>query len=80
MPQTPEQKAAEKAAAEETKRIAAEQKAAEKAAGRAGTTSVSVFGPDGNFIRSYTAERHGEAFISLAEGFAEKKGGTVRKS
>lgn len=36
---------------------------------------VSVFAPDGGFIRSYSEETHGKNFEKLAEEFASKEEG-----
>lgn len=52
---------------------------AQKAQEKAGTSAVSVYDKVGGYVRTYSAERHGENFIKLAEGFARKIGGTVSK-
>lgn len=39
--------------------------------------AVSVFAPNGDFIREYSAEVHGKDFADLAKQFATKKGYTV---
>ena len=36
---------------------------------------VSVFAPDGGFIRSYSEETHGKNFEELANEFASKEEG-----
>lgn len=67
--------AEEKAAEKEAK--AAEKEAA-KAAKLGGGEKVDVF-DNGNFVRSYSAEVHGEKFLDLANEFVGKKAGRSLK-
>jgi hypothetical protein len=39
---------------------------------------ISVFDGQGNFIRSYSLAAHGEDFMKLATGFANKVKGKLR--
>lgn len=57
---------------------------AEKVAATKGFSSLNVYDKDGQFVRTYSLEVHGEAFQTLAEDFvsAEKnrsRGYTIRK-
>jgi hypothetical protein len=70
MAQTPEEKAAAKAA-----------KDAEKAAAKADATSASVLSKDGQLIRTYTQEVHGDDFADLAKEFSSHtEGSTIQLS
>lgn len=50
-----------------------------KAEEKAGTKAVKVFDKAGAYVRTYSAEEHGENFTKLAEMFAGKIGGKVSK-
>lgn len=41
-------------------------------------TSVSVYNDNGQLVRAYSEEAHGEDFEQLAAEFARKKGFTLR--
>ena len=41
--------------------------------------AVDVFNSHGAFVRTYSSEIHGKDFKGLAEGFAKKIGGNVKK-
>lgn len=41
--------------------------------------AVDVLNSHGTFIRTFSAEVHGKDFKGIAEGFAKKVGGTVKK-
>jgi hypothetical protein len=75
-----EQKAAEKAAAAEAKKLEAEQKAAEKAAAASAKSSTVVRYRNRVGVtidRVYSKEQHGADFDELAKEFAEKSNGTI---
>ena len=79
MAKTKEEKAAEKAEKEAAKEAEKAAKAAEKAAAKlGGGEKVDVF-ENGNFVRSYSEEVHGEKFLDLANEFVAKKGGRSLK-
>jgi hypothetical protein len=40
--------------------------------------SASVFSDNGTFIRTYTKEVHGENFVELANGYANKIKGSMK--
>ena len=44
-----------------------------------GAESVDVFDKDGQFVRTYDVETHGEEMVELAEEYARKIGGSVKK-
>ena len=44
-----------------------------------GAEALDVFDANGQFVRTYTVELHGEKIVEYAEGFAKKIGGTVKK-
>lgn len=53
---------------------------AEVIAEKKGVSALAVYDNQGRYIRTYSAQEHGANFIELAEGFAKKKGGEVRKA
>lgn len=44
-----------------------------------GAEAVDVFDKDGQFVRTYDVELHGERMVEYAEEYAKKIGGTVKK-
>lgn len=54
-----------------------EVKAAEE---KVGVSALAVHDAKGNYIRTYSATEHGEGFVKLAEQFAGKVGGSVKKA
>lgn len=44
-----------------------------------GAKALAVYTSKDQYIRTYTAELHGVDFVKLAECFAEKIGGKVKK-
>ena len=51
-----------------------------KAEEKVGASALAVYDASEKYIRTYSAEAHGSEFHKLAEGFAKKIGGTVRKA
>ena len=44
-----------------------------------GAEALDVFDANGQFVRTYSVELHGEKTVEYAEQFAKKIGGTVKK-
>ena len=44
-----------------------------------GVSELHVFDKRGFYVRTYSAVQHGEGFDKIAEGYASKIKGTVRK-
>ncbi len=68
---TQEEKAAAKAAKEAAKTA--------KVSGKdTGASEFAVFNANGDYVRTYTVEKHGEEAKALAKQYADKIGGTVK--
>lgn len=50
-----------------------------KAESKVGVSELHVYGANGKFARTYSAEVHGSKFVDYAEEYAKKLGGKVQK-